>query len=353
MEANGALSSTCIGHVIMIRASSRLWILFLLTFIGGNSALGAGAPTMVRFSFYTALSSNSELAHRFLTPLTAASVPARLAAMGKQLSDQPIDLSEERFLLYVPGGVPVSGYGLLVFIPPWDEARLPEGWDDVLDRYGLIFVSASRSGNDQTDLGRREPLAILAEQNVAREFRLDRTRIFIAGFSGGAHVAMRLALAYPDVFRGAILDAGSDPIGTAEVHIPAAELFHRFQESSRLVYLTGARDVTRLEMDATSIRSMRDWCQNNIDEIRPDSDHTVADPRALARAIEALLAPIEPDAAGLAACRRAVEGRLSAELDQLRALRTAGKADEASALLKRIDSRFGGLAASETVGSQP
>lgn len=57
---------------------------------------------------------------------------------------------------------PPHGFALLVFVPPWQDARLPPEWAKVLDRYGAIFVSAARSGNDENVLGRREPLALLA-----------------------------------------------------------------------------------------------------------------------------------------------------------------------------------------------
>src|SRR5207302_4709848 len=144
-----------------------------------------------------------ELIRRMLSPLAAAQIPAVQARMGLRLSEQPVDLAREKFVLYVPRRAPDRGYGLLVFVPPSDDAALPPGWVPVLDQFGLILVRPVRSGNDQSAFGRRYPLAILAEYNVATRYRLDPDRIYIAGFSGGSRVALRLALAYPDVFRGA------------------------------------------------------------------------------------------------------------------------------------------------------
>ena len=194
-----------------------------------------------------------------LSPLTAAELPQLLARTGKELRAQPIDLAKEKFALYVPSQAPPRGYGLLVFVPPWTEAKLPEGWAPVLDQYGVITVSAAQSGNDASVLGRREPLALLAEQNIVRQYRVDPQRIFVAGFSGGARVAMRLALAYPDVFRGAMLNAGSDPIGDGDTPLPPRDLFLQFQ-ASRLVYVTGSQDIFHLMRDAASRQSMRTWC---------------------------------------------------------------------------------------------
>ena len=64
-------------------------------------------------------------------------------------------------MLYVPAHPPPAGYGLLVFIPPWQEARLPAGWAPILDQAGIIFVSAAGSGNAEKPLARRIPLALL------------------------------------------------------------------------------------------------------------------------------------------------------------------------------------------------
>jgi len=315
----------------------------------------AGTLSHPVFTDYSPLSTNLELARRSLSPLTAAQLPRILTQSGTRLSEQPIDLSQETFVLYVPAPAPPQGYALLVFVPPWQDARLPVGWTAVLDRYHVIFVSAARSGNEETVLGRREPLALLAEHNVLARYPVDPRRVYLAGFSGGARVAQRLALAYPDVFRGAILNAGSDPIGDADIALPPRDLFLQFQSSSRLVYLTGETDLTHLEMAAVSMRSMRKWCVFDTDaEVisrtgRSPAAHEVADSAALSRALEAMLRPARPDPEKLASCRSALESELLAKLQQVDSLIEAGKGAAAQESLKEIDRRFGGLAAPRAV----
>lgn len=307
------------------------------------------APHEVVFKSYSPYASNAELVRRLLTPLTAARALQLSERTGQALRGQPIDLANERFVVYVPAQAPSKGYGVLVFVPPWNYARLPEGWSSVLDQFGIIFVTAARSGNDEGDIDRREPLALLAEQNVAQRYAVDPERIFVSGFSGGSRVALRLALAYPDVFRGAILNAGSDPIGSAGLHVPPKDLFLHFQESSHLVYVTGSRDTTRLAEDAVSRRAMRDWCVFNVDTSTPDADHAVATPTALSEALRTLLAPVQVDRTKLAACRSAIDAELSTQLGQAVSLIAAGRRDDARELLKTIDGRFGGLAAPRSV----
>ncbi|HEX4184009.1 MAG TPA: PHB depolymerase family esterase [Caulobacteraceae bacterium] len=327
----------------------RLATCILLAALGAaRTAAGqaTGLQPNVVFSEETPLSSNAELARRLLTPLTAAQVPQLLARGGKMLAAQPLNPSDERFVVYVPRQPPPQGYGLLVFVPPWPEAALPPGWGPVLDRHGIIFVSAARSGNDASVLGRREPLALIGAANIESRYKVDPARVYVGGLSGGSRIAMRIALGYPDVFRGAFLNAGSDPIGDAEIPLPPRDLFLRFQESMRLVYVTGDADTVHLGMDAGSMGSMRDWCVFDIeDQVTPGAAHQLANADALSRALTALDQHRPPAPAKLAACRARIDGALNDKLKQLDTLVAAGKRDEALKLLTKVDQRFGGLAA--------
>jgi dienelactone hydrolase len=318
-------------------------------------AVPTGLHTDVVFSDYSPLSANSELVRRLLTPLAGAQIEAKLALSKERLIEQSIDLAAERFALYVPPNAPPQGYALLVFVPPWNEAQLPPGWARVLDEYGTIYVSAARSGNDQNVLGRREPLALLAAYNVMRRYTVDAEHVYVGGFSGGSRIALRLALGYSDLFRGALLNAGSDPLGEADegALVPPQKLFERFQESSRLVYVTGERDPTHLAMDAHSLGSMRSWCIFNVEStVIPRAAHEIATPAALSAALHVLLMPPRSDPAKLTACRSDIETSLAAQLQKVQALIAAGQRPAAEKRLIEIDRRFGGLAAPRSLELQ-
>jgi len=309
------------------------------------------AVGQVAFSEYSPLSTSSEVMRRLLSPLTAAEVQRSLEHSGKRLRGQSVDLAAERFVLYVPPLAPAEGYALLTFVPPWDEAQLPPGWASVLDRYGVIFVSAARSGNDTDPIGRREPLALLAAWNVMQRYRVDTRRVYVGGFSGGSRIALRLAIAYPDLFRGALLNAGSDPIDAGHANPPPRELLERFQESTRVVYVTGENDTVRpMNLDTASLESMRDWCVfDTASRITYGAAHQILSPAALSWALTALAEHVRTDAAKLAACRAALEQRLSARLAHVHELIDAGKRDEARKALLELDHRFGGLAAPQSL----
>ncbi|HWZ63070.1 MAG TPA: hypothetical protein VNX02_08620 [Steroidobacteraceae bacterium] len=309
-----------------------------------------GLQTEVVFSDYSPLSSSAEVVRRLLSPLAAAEVARTLERSGEGLAAQSIDLAAERFILYVPAHAPPRGYGLLAFIPPWDAAQMPRGWEPVLERAGVIFVSAARSGNDADVLGRREPLALLAAYNVMQRYPIDATRVYVGGFSGGSRIALRVALGYPDLFHGALLNAGSDPLDAGPPTPPARELLQRFQESMRLVYVTGEHDDLHLAMDNDSLRSMRDWCVfDTAADVTRGAGHEPASPAALARAFSELERHTAADPGHLAACREALDKRVAGELAKVQALIDAGKRTEARRLLGEVDRRFGGLAAPQSV----
>ena len=316
----------------------------------GDAPAGSQLLKGVIFSRYTALAGNSERARRFLSPLTTMRLEHDLAQSGRSLAGQSINLADERFTVYVPAQRPPKGFGLLVFVPPWQDARLPAGWSTVLDRYGFIFVSAEKSGNPESVFGRREPLAVLAAANIMALYPVDPERVYISGFSGGSRVALRIALAYPDVFRGAMLNAGSDPIGERDIPLPPRDLFLKFLSAIHLAYVTGDRDTENVADDAISLRSVHGWCMFNTDSLAEFREgHTVATASALDAALDYLQKAADAEPAKRGYCISAIEQTLAVKLQNTEALITAGRRGEAEKQLAGIDEHFGGFAAPRSV----
>ena len=304
----------------------------------------------VTFSSYPPLARNSQILGRVLSPLTLAAIKRDFASRGKSLSETSVDLAAEKFLVYVPATRPPGGYRLMVFVPPWQKAQLPQGWGPVLDQFGMIFVTAARSGNEEDIISRREPLALIAAQNVMAQYPVDSAQVFVGGMSGGARMALRLALAYPDLFRGALLNSGSDVIGTITEPLPPAPLFRQFQTGTRLLYVTGDHDAANVESEMRSKRAMQDWCVSDVASIRmPFAGHDVAPPAVLSRALQALLQPERPDPDRLAACRAAIETEVADGLVKADALIANGSRADAQKTVKNIDAKYGGLAAPHSV----
>jgi predicted esterase len=325
------------------------WLAASLTAAAQDGAPGLHEPGThedVVFSSYPPLARNSEILARVFTPLTLAGIKREFARTGKTLGETSFDLAAEKFLVYVPPVKPPQGYSLMVFVPPWQKAQLPKGWGPVLDQFGMILVTPAHSGNDEDIVSRREPLALIAAQNVMAQYPIDPARVFVGGMSGGSRMALRLALAYPDLFHGALLNSGSDVIGTIYEPLPAAPLFRQFQTGTRLLYVTGDQDTANVETETRSKRSMQDWCVSDVASMRmPFTGHEVAPPAILTRALQALLQPERPDPDRMASCRTAIDAEVAAGLSKTDALIASGKHADAQKMVKDIDAKFGGLAA--------
>ena len=336
--------------------SKRAWrsLIFLLVLVPSLVIAQAPAPTGLQsdvvFSEYSPLSGAAEISRRLMSPLNALRVRDAALRSGTTLRDQVIDLSHEKFAVYVPAREPPDGYSLLVFVPPWPQAEVPRKWISTLDRHGTIYVSAANSGNEADVLDRRDPLAVLAAYNIMRRYRVDSRRVYVGGFSGGSRVALRVALGYPDVFTGVLLDAGSDPIGSAEIPLPPADLFRRFQEGTRLVYVTGSRDEPRQQMDTASQQSLEGWCVLDMTTVdMPWTTHDLAPAGALDSALRALEDRKSAAQSKLSTCRARVERELTAQLDEVEQLRMDGKVGAARNLLQKLDGRYGGLVAPRSI----
>jgi predicted esterase len=309
-----------------------------------------GLQSNVVFTDYSPLSRSMELVRRQLSPLDARRVIHAASQPGKGLREQTIDLSNERFTVYVPLHSHAQSYSLLVFVSPWATAAVPPQWNSSLDHHDMIFVSAVNSGNGANVLDRREPLALLAVQNIVNRYPIDPERVYIGGFSGGSRVALRLALGYPDVFHGALLNAGSDPIGNPHAPLPASPLFSQFQESTQLVYATGEHDDLHLAEDMASRQSLQEWCIfDPVTVTIAWKGHELPDASSFDHALDALVKHETPNANKLAGCRARIDKELNAQLKQAEDLVAGGRLDEARRSLDKIDARYGGLAAPRSV----
>ncbi len=304
----------------------------------------------VVFTHDSPLSRNAEIARRALPPLAHRLVEQTLAARNERLAEQAIDLSKEKFDIYVPAGPPPrAGYGLIVFIAPWAEPTQPHYWGGPLDQHKMIFVSPRNAGNGMNLLDRRLPLALLAYENVHALYPIDDKRVYVTGLSGGSRVAEIAALAYPDIFRGVILNAGADPIdGRAGMYKPPADLFRAFQHS-RIVVITGDEDTDVERDDDVAIDSLRDACVLDIKTESFHGGHQSLDSLALARALDDLEAPRHVDDAALARCNARVAHELDGKLAEVAAAIARDDRKTAHDLLIAIDAKYGGLAAPRTL----
>jgi len=137
--------------------------------------------------------------------------PAPVPQYRDRIVDYRLDPARERYFIHLPSGYSASQpHGLMVFIDAGDTSTdLPQDWKDILDRRKILYVAPQGAGNSQSG-SRRMGLAVLAAIEMQQHYNIDRRRIYIAGFSGGARIASLLAFHQPDIFRGTVQICGSD-----------------------------------------------------------------------------------------------------------------------------------------------
>jgi hypothetical protein len=327
-----------------------------IAWVAGQSFPARAADEFLQFEAYSPLAEARELARRTQTPTTFDRLQRYTEASGRRVRGHSVDLAQEQFDVYLPREPlePGRRFGLLVWISPHERMPAPHEWRNALDAHGMILVSARRSGNDHGTLERRLPLALHAVHGLAALHPIDPDRVYAGGFSGGSRAALRLAVGYPDVFRGALLASGSDVLGGGGISPPAAALMEALQARSRLVYVTGARDLPNRRMDALSRESMLAYCVHGVASVSMSrAEHAPPDRRHFARALAALdpMPPVPPPVAdaGLAGCRGRLATAVDAALAEVRALLGSGEIDAAGERLGEVDLRWGGLAAPRSV----
>ncbi len=214
------------------------------------------------------------------------------------------DIADESFWAYVPStyreDVP---HGLLVWVSPGGEGRIPAAWPEVLEKHKLIAVGADGSGNDRL-VWYRIGLALDAVHNARAKWKLDEERIYVTGFSGGGRVATRLGMVYADVFDGGIYQGGSgfwakikvpgDPKRAWQPRFPKprSKVLRAAKRESRHVLFAGSDDPNRTQSVAIYDRLEREGFKRVTWLEQPGVAHTTADAEWMSKAVEALDAPL-------------------------------------------------------------
>ena len=326
----------------------------LATLLIALSALPATAsePTLVTLDALSPLAGRDEIAHRLLSPLARMEYDRVVAQQHLQVIDQTIATGEEQYDLFVPelpAGSGDDAYGLVVFISPGPDFTVPSDWRGILARERLILISARRSGNAQNMLGRRVPLALHGYGYATRHYKVDPERVYVAGFSGGGRTAQLVAFAWPDVFHGVLMFAGSDPFGDGAVAPPPRELMRLVQTRLRIVQSTGMADEVNIAIDGRTRRTLAGLCIRNVSHVdQPRLGHGLPRAVGFGKALKALLEPAA-SAGDDAQCNARLQARIDSELAEVDRLITAGRQAQARKRLLEVDAHYGWLAAPDSI----
>jgi predicted esterase len=267
---------------------------FLLLVAGWGSL--ASAQAQPAKALPVKLGQRSPLKLMSSTPMAGAQqlkMRLRAAEMPTEL-----EISREAYEIIVPRSdkkeVP---HGLFIWISPNDQCAMPTDWEKVLAEKKLIFVGALRSGN-QREVTSRMQLAIAANDQLRQLYQIDPARVYVSGHSGGSRVASMLAVAYADMFSGAVCfmganfffpTQGKDGTMYEARYIPHPEIATLAQAESRIVLVTGDKDFNR---DNTQAVYEQGFQQNGFQHVRlfeiPGQGHGAPGKEWLEKALEFL-----------------------------------------------------------------
>lgn len=196
------------------------------------------------------------------------------------------DLAEETIHLRLPDPYdPTVPAGVLVWISPIADGRLPPLYERALDELGFIAVGADDAGNER-ELTDRYQLMLDALETARRSFLIDEDRVYVSGMSGGGRSAAILQCTMPETFAGAVPIVGLDsyhdaPTGRGTSRWPARfgkpiPAVFKVLETRRIAAITGDMDFNEPEMRIRTDLMKQDGINIRLDTV-PGMAHTLAD----------------------------------------------------------------------------
>jgi predicted esterase len=153
------------------------------------------------------------------------------------------DSRQQRYQLFVPETYKETrSWPLVVFLSPGDDALGWRAWGKPCESGDWLFAAPYGAGSTRP-LGQRVRAAVDVLDDVRQHYRIDPERTYLAGFSGGAALACRIAFALPEHFGGVIVLSGDAPL-------PALEhLRTRAAERLSVALLAGSADPGRAQQE--------------------------------------------------------------------------------------------------------
>lgn len=175
---------------------------------------------------------------------------------------------------------PEATAGLVVWVSPTPNWRIPPPFAVVLDGLGFIAVGVDNTGNQRAIIDRLQ-LQFDAIATVADRYRVDPDRVYVTGVSGGGRCSSILVGCFPDRFAGALPIVGLDsphvlPLDDGKLIAGSFKRQRgdrlRLVRERRVFAITGSEDFNRAEMEERAHRQEADGVPIRL-EIVPGMTH--------------------------------------------------------------------------------
>lgn len=124
----------------------------------------------------------------------------------------------QSYALFVPADyTPTRPWPVIFAFDPGGRGRVPvERYQAAAERYGYIVVGSNNSRNGSTEIPR---ILAAMTNDVATRLAVNPKRVYLAGMSGGARVALGIALASKDI-AGVIASSAGYPDSRVRKELP-------------------------------------------------------------------------------------------------------------------------------------
>lgn len=203
-----------------------------------------------------------------------------MAAAASRAADLPtgqvIDSVEcaldnaQHYALYLPSGyTPSRQWSVILAFDPQARGRVPvERYREAAEKYGYIVAGSLNSRNGPWDVSLNAAKSMTAD--VKARFSIDPKRVYTAGMSGGARVAMKIAIdskqiagvfassaGFPDGFIARVPFAVFGSAGTDDFnHLEMYQLDRRMTSTHRVLYFEGGHTWLPPEMTMQAVEWM-------------------------------------------------------------------------------------------------
>jgi dienelactone hydrolase len=176
----------------------------------------------------------------------------------------------QHYALYLPSNyTPARQWSVILAFDGGERGRVPvERYRQAAEKYGYIVAGSLNSRNGPWEVSMQAAKAMTAD--VKARFSIDPKRVYTAGMSGGARVAMKIALesrqiagvfassaGFPDEFMPRVPFAVFGSAGTDDFnHLEMYQLDRRMTSAHRVLYFEGGHTWLPAEMAMQAVEWM-------------------------------------------------------------------------------------------------
>jgi hypothetical protein len=173
--------------------------------------------------------------------------------------------ASQSYAVYIPAKSGNDALPAIYFFDPHGAGSLPlHKYRALADVYGFILIGSNNSKNGN-DWNTTETIWRRLEEDTRQRLKINGSRLYTAGFSGGAKVASFVAIQHPGI-KGVVVNGAGLPDGVSAGDFSfslTAIAGEGDMNRSDLVMLDGELDKTRTRHRILSFEGKHEWAPEN------------------------------------------------------------------------------------------